>query len=157
MTEMTDLYARTDSGLAAYAAGFLHSLPPGLRDVTRHQRAVSALLAMAGIDPDTITPSNDLDDANIGVFVDGQRAGHGAARFFGIAHGLTVYDDDDRDYDSIEIAADETFSVAVHHADGSHSFVVVRADEDAMMRVVIDANPDMPYELIERSGGDDDE
>jgi hypothetical protein len=57
----------------------------------------------------------------------------------------------------IVLQADESATVVVMHSDASMSTVQVKADETAMMLVVIDANPAIPYGLITRESDDEAE
>lgn len=156
MTEMADLYARTDSGLAAYAAGFLHNLPPALWAIRRHQRAIMALLEISGINPETLDTSNSLDTANTGAFSDGQEAAASAASFYALNH-QQGHDDDVQVIDPgwmetdtfvvercreghvhIALTGATMVFVDVVHRDGSESTVAIKTDENREMAIGFD-------------------
>lgn len=57
----------------------------------------------------------------------------------------------------IVLRAGESATVVVMHSDASMSTVQIKADDTAMMLVILDANPAIPYGLITRESDDEDE
>jgi hypothetical protein len=154
---MNDLYANTDSGLAAFAAGFLYGLPAGLCDVDHHSRAVLMLLALAGIKSEelTVQDSNPLVDANLDAFCNGRNAGQRAVNLSPFRDNHGPEDEDDCEIlrggrGHAHIGSDTEFAVIVRHNDDTDSMVTVRTDKHAMMDITIVADPATPYGLIQQ-------